>query len=358
MRLVLLLPCGASALLGMDAGLLLLGLPAPIASDRLAQVHGMVMVIGFVGALIALERAVARAAWWAYAAPLGMALGALLALSPAPLGVGRIAMVVGTLMLLVNYRALWRRSYDPAVAIQALGAALAVGAVVLWSGGAAVAQVTAWLTGFLVLTIAGERVELARVTQLGAEPARGERHDAEAMAIALGLVIAVVVQALWPGVGGPLVGLALLALAARFAWRDVARHTIRATGLPRFSAACLLAGYAWLAVAGLLWFADPARGLVHDARLHATFLGFVMSMVLGHAPIILPAVLRRPLPCTPAFWVVFAALHGSLLVRVVADLSGAEVVRQVGGVLNVLALLALVATALTTSLSAGSRKAR
>jgi hypothetical protein len=33
-----------------------------------------------------------------------------------------------------------------------------------------------------------------------------------------------------------------------------------------------------------------------DAVIHAAFLGFAMSMVMAHAPVIPPAVLRRPLP--------------------------------------------------------------
>ena len=144
----------------------------------------------------------------------------------------------------------------------------------------------------------------------------------------------------------------LVVIAVVFAARDIARHTVRSTDLPRFSAACLLTGYAWLGVAGLLWLRPELSGLRYDAVLHATFLGFVMSMVLAHAPVILPAVLRRPLPYTPAFWAVAVLLHGSLLVRVLADLAGSEAVRAVAGTLNVLALLALVATAAASSVNA------
>ncbi|WP_228489039.1 hypothetical protein [Raineyella fluvialis] len=85
-RLAMLVPSGIALLLGLDAGLLLLGLPAPLVVTRLADVHGMVMTVGFVGSLISLERAVASGRRWAYAAPLGMSLGALAVLSPAPCG--------------------------------------------------------------------------------------------------------------------------------------------------------------------------------------------------------------------------------------------------------------------------------
>ena len=58
-RLVLLLGGGVAMLLGLDAGLLLLGLPAPVTTERLPEVHGQLMLIGFLGTVIALERAVA-----------------------------------------------------------------------------------------------------------------------------------------------------------------------------------------------------------------------------------------------------------------------------------------------------------
>lgn len=353
-RLLILLPAGVSLLLGLDAGLLLLGLPAPLTLDRLPEVHGMLMTIGFVGALIALERAVARGGGWAYAAPLGMALGALLTLTPAPVWVGGLVMLVGATALLVAYRSLWQRNYDPAVAIQALGAFLAVGACALWVRGVAMPMVVPWLTGFFVLTIAGERVELARVGQLFDAQEVRVRRDRQALGLAVLLVAVVVFATMWPQWGLPAFGATLVLVSAVFAWRDVARRTIRSTGLPRFSAAGLLAGYAWLVVAGLLWLRPATDGLHYDAILHATFLGFVMSMILAHAPVILPAVIRRPLPYGPAFWVVLALLHGSLLMRVGADLLGMGQVRAVGGALNIVALLALVVTAVGSALNAGA----
>ncbi|WP_432559087.1 hypothetical protein [Granulicoccus sp. GXG6511] len=351
-RSLFLLPCGAALLLGLDAGLLLLGLPAPLTLERLPDVHGMLMAIGFVGALIALERAVARGGGWAYAAPLGMAVGALLTLSPAPLWLGAVLMLLGATVLLVTYRPLWNRNHDPAVAIQALGAFLAVGACALWARGVAMPMVVPWLTGFFVLTIAGERVELARVGQLfDAKEVRARRED-QALGLSMILVMVIALATMAPQWGLPTFGALLVLVAVLFGWRDVARKTIRSTGLPRFSAAGLLAAYFWLAVAGLLWLRPAMEGFRYDAVLHATFLGFVMSMVLAHAPVILPAVIRRPLPYGPAFWMVLVVLHGSLLVRVGADLLAVERVRAVAGVLNIVALLALVATALISVLTA------
>ena len=59
-----------------------------------------------------------------------------------------------------------------------------------------------------------------------------------------------------------------------------------------------------------------ALSLAYDAALHAIFVGFVFSMVLGHAPIIVPAVLRVRYPYHPVLYLALAVLHASLVVRV------------------------------------------
>ena len=73
-RLAFLLLAGVALLAGLDASLVRLGALAPIASTSLGTVHGLLMIYGFLGTAICLERAVAlqsdgRRAW-AYAAPL------------------------------------------------------------------------------------------------------------------------------------------------------------------------------------------------------------------------------------------------------------------------------------------------
>jgi hypothetical protein len=78
---------------------------------------------------------------------------------------------------------------------------------------------------------------------------------------------------------------------------DIARRTVRKSGLTRYIAVALLAGYFWLGVAGLLGlrFGGETAGLHYDAFLHSIFVGFVFSMIFAHAPIILPAVTGLPL---------------------------------------------------------------
>ena len=165
---------------------------------------------------------------------------------------------------------------------------------------------------------------------------------------------------LWPAPGTALLGAALLALVGWLAAHDVARRTIRSTGLPRFMAACMLAGYAWLGVAGTIWLvAGPATaGARYDAVVHAVFLGFTLSMIMAHAPVILPTVLRRPLPYSPLLAVPPVLLHGSLVLRLwLGDAHGVVGAWRWGGVLNIAAVLLFVLLA-AGSVALAARRAR
>ena len=349
-RLPFLLPGGLALLLGIDAGLQLLGLPAVPVSQRLPDSHGPLLVLGFVGTLIALERAVALRRRAGFAAPglLGVG-GLLLVVTPVPLRVGQALLVAGSTAMALLYAWLWRRNRDDAVVVQALGAVMATGGAVLWLGSVPVSRLLAWLVAFVVLTIAGERLELARLELLGtAAPVR-------LVAVSVAMVLATTASLLWPQWGAPLLGLSLLALVGWLAAHDVIRRTLRSTGLPRFVAACLVAGYAWLVVAGGVWVlhGPTTEGPAYDAVVHAVFLGFTMSMIMAHAPVILPAVLRVRLPYHPVMYVPAALLHLSLVLRLaVGDARGLELPRQVGGALNGLALVLFLVVVVWSALRA------
>jgi len=335
-RLVFLFPAGVALLAGLDAGLLLLGLPAPVTTAQLPDAHGMVMVLGFVGTVIALERAVALRRRLGFAAPALLGVGGLLVTTAAPLRLGQTALAAGSAALLLVYIPLWRRQRDDSVLIQAFGAVLATGGALLWLGGMPVARLLPWLAGFVVLTIAGERLELSRVTLLASSTVR------QLIGLAAMITFATVLTLLWPVVGYPLLGLSLLSLVWWLMVHDVARRTIRGKGLPRFMAGCLLSGYVWLAVAGGIWvLVGPVTdGPAYDGVIHAVFLGFTMSMIMAHAPVILPAVLRCRLPYHPVMIAPPVLLHTSLLLRLcIGDAHGVDLARQVGGALNVVALL-------------------
>lgn len=350
-RLALLLPGGLALLLGLDAALLLLELPAPLSWERLPEAHGLLLTLGAVGTLVALERAVALNRWWGFLAPAGLGLGGLSLVTRVPVAVCGSLLTLGAVVLVAVYVALWRRQPADAVVVQAGGAAMAVSAALLWWAGVPVPVLLPWLAGFLILTILGERLELARI-------AIDARAAATTAALAGLFCVAMLGALLWPVPGYAALGATLLALTGWMAGHDVARRTVHTTGLPQYMAACLLAGYAWLGVTGAIWLVAGAQldGPGYDAVVHTVFLGFVMSMVMAHAPVILPAVLRVQLPYRFAMYIPVVMLHASLLLRVLlGDGYGIAWAWRLGGALNIVALLAFVGVAVWSAATAPAR---
>lgn len=347
-RLLFLLPGGVALIVGMTAGLARLGVLGADAAARLTEIHAPAMVFGFVGSLVVLERAVAIRRAWAFAAPLLLSLGALSLLTPLPSTVGRAAIVLGFLVVLAIYRVIWTRQQAIATSVQVLGAVCGLLAGLLWLSGVPFASFVPIAEMFLVLTIVGERIELGRV---GGLTARGE-------AVGLGLSIIVAALSLatviWPPAGYPLLGAALLALVGWLLAVDVARATISATGAARFMAACLLSGYLWLGVAGAIWLVGgpPGASAAYDAVTHAVLLGFVMSMIMAHASVILPAVLRVALPYRPEFYLPAAVLQLSIAVRLIGDARGSDALVQAGGIGNVAAIVLFLLFAIVSAVRA------
>jgi hypothetical protein len=317
----------------------------------MAVLHGPLMISGFLGTLICLERAVAARDRWPYLLPVLSGVGTLLLL----LGIGGtfgillICLAGGGLVLL--FAAHLRPHPALHTATMLLGALLWLAGSLLWLAGRPLHLVAWWWAGFLILTIAGERLELGRVLR---QPEQVKRLFVAATAVFLAGLLLTLVNYGW---GVRLAGLGMLLIALWLLRYDLARYNVRKPGLTGYIAACLLSGYLWLAFAGLLclWYGAVTAGPIYDAILHAVFLGFVFGMIFGHAPIIFPAVLGRPLPYSPLFYLPLALLQVTLILRIAGDLLFLPALRQWAGLLNALTLLLFLAI-MVLSLVQGSRQ--
>ncbi len=341
--LPLLLAGGAALLAGLLAGAARLGWANPAAG--LAEVHGPLMVCGFFGTVIGVERAVALGRPWAYGAPLATAIGGVLLIAgfiPA----GATAMALGSLVFLAGALAVLRRQPALFTAVLASGAAFWAAGTGLWLAGGTVSGVVPLWAAFLVLTIAGERLELSRFLP----PWRWRAPSLLAALSVLGAGAALAAAGREPA--WPVVGLGLLLLSAWCARNDIARRTAGQPGLTGYVAACVLSAYVWLATAGLLAGLLPVgeSGPLYDATLHALFVGFVFAMVFGHAPVILPAVAGLRLPFHTVFYGPLALLHLSLVLRLTGDLAGLPELRAWGGLANALTIALFIATLVVTTL--------
>ncbi len=340
-RAPLLILAMLSLLAGAGMGLARLGWSMPQSLGASAGGHGPLMICGFFGTVISLERAVAIGSRWAYLGPLCSGLGGLALILGAEGAVAAAALSAGSAILLLASVSVYRRQRALHTLTLVLGAAAWFAGNLLWVAGLSIHGIVSFWLSFLVLTIAGERLELSRFLP----PSPTARFT---FAVLLVIMVAGMAASLANlPVGTLILAFALLGLAFWLLRQDVARRTIGQQGLTRFIAVCLLSGYGWLAAGALI--ACLAGGILpgragYDAALHAILLGFVFSMVFGHAPIIFPAVIRVRVPYSGLFYGPLTLLHLSVAVRVLGGLGGEAHVRNAGGLLNAAALLLFVVT--------------
>ncbi len=346
-------------LAGLWAGLLRLAWTLPLLNPTLPMAHGPLMISGFLGTLIGLERAVGLSAIfpgrrWVYAAPALAGVGGLLLIFGVSGLAGPLLLTLGSAVFVAAMFSIARFQPQLYTWILALGSLCWLIGNLLWLTGRPVPEVVLWWANYLVLTIVGERLELNRVLRLS----RGKQL---AFLAGVALLLVGTATATWVDyrMGTMVAGLGMIVLAVWLLAYDIARRTVRKSGLIRFIAAALLAGYFWLGLAGLLAlrYGGVTAGPTYDALLHSIFVGFVMSMIFAHAPIIVPAVTGLAVPFHNGFYLPLALLQLSLVLRVAGDLWAGLIVRQWGGLLNEIAILLFLGM-LVATIALGRRRSK
>jgi hypothetical protein len=319
---------------GIAGGLLRAGVALPAAGGdwlgTAAVSHAFLMICVVLGTVIAIERAVAVGHPLAFLGPVLSAGAGIAQLA----GAGQVAawlIAAASLAFVAVNVVIVRRQRAAHTGLLLLGAGCWALGCLGYATGVPLNEVPWWFA-FLVLTIAAERLEMTRLMR---------RRPGASVALCA-ILAALLLGALGSGV---LFGLALAALAIWLLLFDIARRTVRTHGLSRYMAVCLLLGYGWLLVAGLAW-AGASRGWPwRDAALHGLGLGFVVGMVFGHAPVILPAIARIKLKFGPAWYLPLALLQGSLAVRLFGGRPAA------GAAGNALAIAAFAVTVIGAALA-------
>ena len=326
----------SALLVALWAGLIRLGWHWPRAYPGFQMIHGPLMLSGFLGTLITLERAVAIKKKWMFAAPLLSGLGWLLTMIlsnqlPGPLLL-TFASLGGVAILFV----MTRREFAIFTFVMLLGMVNWFVGNLLWLFGYSIYQIVFFWQAFLILTIVGERLELNRVLRISR--IQQKLFIIIVTFLQIGIIITIPdirIGVRWSGFW--MVALALWSIRNDIAWRNL-KHKLPLT---RYIAFCLAPGFIWLGISGILSmrFGAQASGSYYDAILHTVFVGFVLSMIFGHAPIIFPAILGVPINFRPAFYIHLILLHLSLILRVTGDLARWWPGRLWGGLLNEIAVL-------------------
>lgn len=348
-----LLALAAVALIGgLWGALARLALPVA-APETLIASHGLLMTMGFLGTVISLERAVALGRPGAYAAPVLAAAGGVASIVGLPIGLWLFG--IAGLAFAATCAYMWRLRTDLAVGTMALGGLAWAGASIGLALGTPAAQAVPLLAAFLVLTVTGERVGLSRLLH---PPAWSRLAFVIACAfLAVGAAMALVAPL---PAATRLAGAGLVALAGWLGLWDFAWRSVRRSGVTRYMAVALIAGYFWLAAGGIVWLLYPTSPTIfaYDALIHTVFVGFVLSMIFAHELMIVPAILGIDLPFTRAFYVPLVLLHLSLAARIGGDIARDATTWQRAATTNVIAVLLFAALSVVAATRGGARHQR
>lgn len=341
---------------GMGAGLARLGWGMDSLSKGWMLAHGPLMICGFLGTLICLERGVALASRvrLSLAVPAINAVGALALLLWPDSAIARALLTAGSAGLVLLFAYMFRLHPSRDVGIMAAGAVSWLVGNGLWLAGQPVHLTVHWWTAFLVLTIVGERLELSRVRRL-------TRVQQTLLVITVAVYLAgIALTQIQLELGIRVLGIGAILMSAWLLRYDIARRTIRQTGLPRYIAACLLLGYVWLGIGGAIaiWKGLLIAGPNYEMVLHAFLLGFVFSMIFGHMPIILPALTGLQVVFHPLFYGHLVLLHLTLAYRIYGNIVLDQTARRWGGMLNVTAVLLFLLVTAVTVMRASAAKAQ
>lgn len=297
--------------LGVLAGFGRLGLSFPLSYAVVN--HGAVMVGGFLGTLISLEKVI----------PLKkkglLIIPAISGLSILPLINGMFC--TGVSMLLAASIGLVFTYIIYVSRQRALYLYIMLAGAVCWLVGNGLLlhsrffpSAFPWWMAFLLLTIVGERLELAKFLPVGS------RTKAILLVFLFLFVTGLIIP--FHHYGTYVAGIGLMGVAVWLMRFDMVGVSLRKKDLTRFIGYALMCGYCALMLEGVFLLTLPDVPFAYDIIVHTFFLGFVFAMIFAHGPIILPGVLGLAArPYHRFFYVPLVLLVTSVLLRIVAGLN-------------------------------------
>lgn len=298
--------------------------------------HGLLMVGGFLGTLISLERAmVMKNKWWLLVVFLnGFSIPVLL--FPGWSFLANYLQLTGSmgLVLIMYFQSM--RHPQPYQYVMSIGAiSWMIGNVALITSNFIPAAVPWWI-GFILFTIVGERLELSKFLPT----------PTYAKNILYGLLVLFFIGMWMPfhQSGNWVMGFAAIFIAFWLLHFDMAKITARKENQFKYIGVGLKVGYVWLVLHGLTLCFLNAHPLFYDLYLHSFFLGFAFSMIWAHAPIIFPMILSiQEKPYHPVLWIGWTVFQLSLLGRLAAALLKLPEWRTLLGVINGWSIIAMFA---------------
>jgi hypothetical protein len=328
---------------GLVAGMIRIGWNLSI--PNLSAHHGAIMVGGFIGTLISLEKVIALKIRYLYVVPFTSGASTVLFLFGFPVIAFSLLVAASFGLVVVVSVFLWKER-TLVYAIMLAGAACWLVGNIMLGLTRFYPSAFGWWICFALLTIASERLELMKFLPV----------SSRSILFFFFLLIAVVVGCLFSfhGIGTAITGLGLAGVALWLMRHDVVGISIKKNGLTKYVAFTLITGYMWLLLTGIFLMTTSGGAFSYDLIVHCFFIGFVLSMIFAHGPIILPGVIGISIkPFSNAMYVCLGLLHLSLALRIVGDVFVLLELRKYSGVVTALALVSYFGTLLYLILTNG-----
>lgn len=293
--------------------------------------HGAIMVGGFLGTLIALEKIIPLKKKSLYLIPIVNASSVVFFFLNQP-KVSIYILVVSSIALAFVFLYYYRIQRERIYILMFIGAICWLTGNMLLLTKFFYPLAFPWWAAFVLFIIAAERMELMKFRPIS-------RFNKNIFIVLL-LCFVIGVLFSFHGAGNLICGLSLVGSSLWLLKNDMIGINVKKTNLPRFTAISLLTGYVCLLLTGIFFFSLSDQWLTYDAIVHTFFIGFVFSMIFAHGPMILPGVMGIAVtPFNPILYLWLIILHISWLIRIFADVLVELEVRKMSGLLSALAIL-------------------
>lgn len=293
--------------------------------------HGAIMVGGFLGTLIALEKIIPLKKKSLYLIPVLNALSVVFFFANQP-KISIYILIISSTSLAFVFLYYFRTQQTVIYILMLLGAICWLVGNVLLLTRFFYPLAFPWWAAFGLFIIAAERLELMKffpVSKLSKK-------------IFISLLLCFVIGVLFSfhGIGSIICGLALIGLSIWLMENDLIGVNLRKRDMPKFVSISLLAGYVALLLTGIFFLILSDQWLTYDAIVHSFFIGFVFSMIFAHGPMILPGIMgisAPPFNQALYYWLVL--LQVSWLVRSFSDVAVEMELRKISGLLSAVAIV-------------------
>ncbi|RAW02562.1 hypothetical protein [Pseudochryseolinea flava] len=302
-----------------------------IALSPMVAHHGAIMVGGFLGTLIALEKIIPLRKRILFLIPVLNAVSVAFFFAD-QIKVSIYLLILSSASLVLVFLYYFRSQRSIIYVLMSLGAVCWLVGNVLLLSSFFYPLAFPWWVAFALYIIAAERMEIMKFLPVSS--------TAKQFFIGLLFIFGIGVVLSFHGVGRMVSAVSLIAIAAWLMKHDTITLNLKRKRLPQFTAITLLCGYIALLLTGIFFWSLSDQWLAYDAIVHAFFLGFVFSMIFAHGPMILPGIMGLyGTPFSKVLYVWLVILQSSWVLRVISDIYMAMEIRRVCGMLSAIAIV-------------------